>query len=700
MTDHGGPPGTGPANWGQPAELVLDATGTVMTCTRSVPELLGGSAGELRGRELKSFLEDPAAWAGLAEKAEHGRRSSGLVVLRRAGGGRLDVDVNVFALTGGGEARFLVWLVPAVGAELEDELGMRVALTGGGVLTSSPRAQQRLDLLHAAAVRVGGSLDVARNAEELVDLLVPVFADLGAVDLTEEVLAGEEPGELTADTSLRRVAVAAGEGLWPEEVYGLGERFPVGDVEREHLRRKAVGIMPDLGGLRRAAARDPRRSRLTLPEAATSFLILPLRARGTVLGAVPLWRNGDRVPFDRGDAALAEEIGSRLALGLDNARRYTRERRTAEALQRSLLPPPVVRLSAAETAGMYAPASTAAGTGGSWYDVIRLSGVRAAFVAGKVAGHGVNAAGAMGRLRSAVQTLADLDPPPDELLSHLDDLVTRIGEDEGHRAASAVDFLHGATCLYATYDPVTGRCHIASAGHPAPIVVRKRNRTADDVELHPGPPLGRGTEPFEPAELLLEPGDVLAFHSGPLTAMTRNTERDLERTRESALSAAETDRPLRDVGHHLLARLREHDREEDLALLLARVDRVPPEHTAFWQLPADPSLVAHARALASGQLADWDLQELGFATELIISELVTNAVRHAGGPVGLRLIKDHRLVCEVSDPSQSQPYLRRARLSDEGGRGLFLIAQLARRWGSRYTPGGKTIWTEQTAEGP
>ncbi|SEQ84326.1 ATP-binding SpoIIE family protein phosphatase [Streptomyces radiopugnans] len=700
MTGRGGLPGTGAAGWGQPAELVLDAAGAVMMCTRPVLELLGGSAGELCGRELGSFLEDPSEWAGLAESAGHGRRSDGRVVLRRVGGGRVDVDVSVFALAGGGGARFLVWLVPVAGAELEDRFGMRVALTGGGVLASSPRAQQRLDLLHAAAVRVGGSLDVARNAEELVDLLVPVFADLGAVDLTEEVLAGEELGEFAADAPMRRVAVAAGEGLWPEEVYGLGETFSIGDVEREHLLRGSAGIMPDLSGLRRAAARDPRRSRLSLPEAATSLLVLPLRARGTVLGAVPLWRTGDRTPFDRGDATLAEEIGSRLALGLDNARRYTRERSTAEALQRSLLPPPVVRLAGAETSGMYAPASTAAGTGGSWYDVIRLSGVRVAFVVGKVAGHGVNAAGAMGRLRSAVQTLADLDPPPDELLSHLDDLVTRIGEDERHRAGPAVSSLHGATCLYAAYDPVTGRCLVASAGHPGPVLARRQHCAADSVELRPGPPLGGGTEPFEPVELLLRPGDIMAFHSGPLTAAARNTERDLERMCESARTAASTEQPLSEVGPRLLARLREQNRDEDLALLLARVARVPPEDTAFWRLPADPSLVAHARALTSAQLAEWDLGELDFTTELIVSELVTNAVRYAGGPIGLRLIRDHRLVCEVSDPSQSQPYLRRARLSEEGGRGLFLISQLAHRWGSRYTPGGKTIWTEQLTEGP
>ncbi|URN10985.1 PAS domain-containing protein [Streptomyces radiopugnans] len=251
---------------------MLDAAGAVMMCTRPVLELLGGSAGELRGRELGSFLEDPSEWAGLAESAGHGRRSDGRVVLRRVGGGRVDVDVSVFALAGGGGARFLVWLVPVAGAELEDRFGMRVALAGGGVLASSPRAQQRLDLLHAAAVRVGGSLDVARNAEELVDLLVPVFADLGAVDLTEEVLAGEELGEFSADAPMRRVAVAAGEGMWPEEVYGLGETFSIGDVEREHLlrgsaRHHAGPERPAEGGGTGSAAvpAEPARGRDLLP---------------------------------------------------------------------------------------------------------------------------------------------------------------------------------------------------------------------------------------------------------------------------------------------------------------------------------------------------------------------------------------------------------------------------------------------------
>ncbi|MFD1831383.1 SpoIIE family protein phosphatase [Streptomyces desertarenae] len=565
-------------------------------------------------------------------------------------------------------------------------------------ITEQYATRRRMALLHAAGARLGRTLDVTRNAEELVGVLVPAFADLVSVDLSDAVSQGREAGRFVPGTVLRRTAVASADGTWPPEVYQPGETVRAREAESEALCDGETVRITDMAAWRERLEIDPERLRLLFPSSAASALFVPLHARGHVLGVLGLWRNRGRTPFSEEEVPLAEEIGSRLALGLDNARRYTRERRTTEALQRSLLPPPVVRLAAAETSGRYAPASTASGTGGGWYDVIRLSGVRVAFVAGRAPGHGVNAAGAMGRLRSAVQTLADLDLPPEELLSHLDDLVTRIGEDEDHRTASVAGSLHGATCLYATYDPVTGQCLVASAGHPPPVLARGRSRTADEVALRPGPPLGGGTEPFEPVELLLHPGDVLAFHSGPLLGRTRDARAGTEHLRGAARAAADTGRPLTDVTEHFLARLREEIREEDLALLLARVDRVPSACTAFWQLPADPGLVSQARALASAQLARWGLEGLVFSTELIVSELVTNAVRYAGGPIGLRLIRDHRLVCEVSDPSQSQPYLRRARLSDEGGRGLFLIAQLAHRWGSRYTPGGKTIWTEQLLE--
>lgn len=425
--------------------------------------------------------------------------------------------------------------------------------------------------------------------------------------------------------------------------------------------------------------------RLMFPGETASAVYVPLFARGNLLGVLGAWRNPGRAPFTAGDVSLIEEIASRGSLGLDNARRYVRERRTTEVLQRSLLPTPVVHMAAVQTSGAYAPARTAAGTGGCWYDVVRLSGVRAAFVVGKVTGHGIHAAGAMGRLRSAVQTLADLDPPPDEMLSHLDDMVLHMGEDE--QEPPAVGSLSGASCLYATYDPITGQCLVATAGCLTAAVVRAASAAVDEIRLHPGPPLGDGTQPFEAAKLLLQPGDVLALCSSQL---------NLEEIRDGVRSvAAQGDMAVTGLTDHVLARLRDEPRNEDQALLLAHVDRIPPACTAFWQLPADPILVARARELVTDQLAEWDLDDMAFSTELIVSELVTNAIRYARGTVGVRLVKDHRLVCEVSDPSQSQPHLRRARLSDEGGRGLFLIAQFCHRWGSRYTPNGKTIWTEQ-----
>ncbi len=95
------------------------------------------------------------------------------------------------------------------------------------------------------------------------------------------------------------------------------------------------------------------------------------------------------------------------------------------------------------------------------------------------------------------------------------------------------------------------------------------------------------------------------------------------------------------------------------------------------------------------RLAEWGLEELSFTTELIVSELVTNAYRYAGGPVLLRLIRDGQLICEVSDTSSTSPHLRQARGTDEGGRGLFLVAQLSERWGTRYGRNRKTIWAEQ-----
>ncbi|MGW3245254.1 SpoIIE family protein phosphatase [Streptomyces sp. NPDC001070] len=576
-------------------------------------------------------------------------------------------------------------------------VGVAVVFTD---VTQEYAARERMELLHAAAERIGRSLDVPRVAQELVDVLVSHgFADLAAVDLTHSVMIGQEPGEFRLGAPFRRVAVASSDGSWPPEIIPRGAGFRLRSLESDQLRRGTAIFRADLTSWREGLSGDPERSRLLLPDSAASFLTVPLIARGLVLGALVMWRTAAVPPFGTGDAGLAEEIASRAALGLDNARRYTREHRAVEALQRSLLPPSVTETSAVLTAGSYVPAGASEAVGGAWFDVIPLSSTRLALVSGDVTGHGLSAAATMGRLRTAVQTLADLDLPPGELLAHLDDVVVRLGgvapvhgyEEEGASRTGAI----GATCLYCVYDPVEGRCEMASAGHPPPVYAAP-GAPAEPIGLKPGPALGVDSLPFEPVGFDVPPGSVLAFFNASLISHPGGSEGErMDRLRAVLAADIAGTRSPTQTGRAILGELLAEPPADDVTLLVARMRQLPPGSVATWEFPADPAVVARARTAVESQLELWDLKHLVFTTELITSELVTNAIRYGGAPVGLRLIRDETLICEVSDPSQTQPRLRRARLSDEGGRGLFLVAQLSSRWGSRYTAGGKTIWAEQ-----
>ncbi|MFD4256930.1 SpoIIE family protein phosphatase [Streptomyces sp. NPDC058534] len=570
-------------------------------------------------------------------------------------------------------------------------------------------ARQRMGLLQSVAERISGDLDMRRIAEELADCLVSQgFADLAAVDLTEAVLLGEEPSDFRTGAPLRRVAVSAHDGQWPTEVYAREATFRLRRRESDNLNLGLPMVESELSEWRELLADDPARARLLLPDAASSFLVAPLTARGHVLGAVPLWRTRRQPPFGQADAEFAQEIASRAALGLDNARRYTREQRTAESLQRSLLPPAASESSAVQTAGRYVPAATTEGMGGTWFDVIPLSSARVAMVVGEVAGHGLGASATMGRLRTAVQTLADLELPPSELLTHLDDLAVRLGEaepgpggDEPPPEAGLVrpvgptgPLATGATCLYCVYDAVEGWCEMASAGHPVPLLVAPGGDVRD-LDAKPGPALGVGGNPFESVTVELLPGSLLAFFTGSLLAGDEDGLRRHRLTR-TLRKAVEQQGTAAEAAHRVVEELLPASPDEDVSLLVARTRRLASDRVASFGFPADPAVVAQARKFVDGHLEAWALSHLTFNAELIISELVTNAIRYGGeGPFRLRLVLDTVLTCEVSDTNETQPRLRRARPTDEGGRGLFLVAQLSNRWGSRYTEHGKTLWTEQ-----
>ncbi|MFI2201663.1 SpoIIE family protein phosphatase [Streptomyces sp. NPDC020192] len=584
--------------------------------------------------------------------------------------------------------------------------------------------------------------DQTRHAQELAEATVPGLADAMVVDLLDTppedavgiVGAG---GQAAAETPGRageagRTGPEEAQGAGGTEAGGTGGEVGEGSGLRSGavvLRRVAVravsGGVGSAGGVGEAvgcpAGAPPARclavGRPVLCDTADpdvaqwaavdpgagwvraagvgSLLAVPLSTPGGPLGVALFGRRRGREPFGPEDLRQAQEFTARAAAGFRQARDQTRARTTTMALQRSLLPHTLPDQAALEIATRYLPAATRAGVGGDWFDVIPLSGARVALVVGDVVGHGIRASATMGRLRTAVRTLADVDLPPDELLTHLDDLVLRLAADESSTdpAGDTAGGI-GTTCLYAVYDPVSRRCTLARAGHPPPAVVTP-DGTVRFLDVPAGPPLGLGGLPFEAIEADLAEGSLLALYTdGLFEAREHDIDEALDKMFAALGRPAKT---LDSVCDHVLTALLSHRPDDDIALLVARTRALHEDRVAAWELADDPVVVSHARRLTDEQLSAWGLEEVAFTTELMVSEMVTNAIRYGRPPIQLRLIhQDATLICEVYDASGTTPHMRRARIFDEGGRGLLLVAQLAERWGTRHDRVGKTVWAEQS----
>ncbi|MFL4945962.1 SpoIIE family protein phosphatase [Streptomyces sp. MMS24-I31] len=563
-------------------------------------------------------------------------------------------------------------------------------------VTDLHHAQRRLALLNEASALIGSTLDLGRTAQELAEVLVPRVADFAALDLLGDVLAGREPGTRSAGRTgvLRRVVHRCVREDLPEAVVPPGRTvgYPEGSPQWQCMATGHPILNADLDLSSPWLLQDPVRSAGIHKLGIHSHLVVPLRARGITMGVATLMRWRSPGPFAAEDLLLVEELAARAAVCIDNARRYTGEHQSALTLQRSLLPHELPTHAAVEAAYRYLPADTEAGVGGDWFDVLPLASARVGLVVGDVTGRGIQAAATMGRLRTAVHTLADLDLPPDELLSHLDDLVNRLAEEADAAHPFGVEGVVGASCLYGIYDPVTCRATFARAGHPPPAVAHLE-KAVEFPEIPAGPPLGIGGLPFESAEVEIPEGAVLALYTdGLIMASDGSADTGLERL---AFALAHPDRPLEEICDTMERTLLPDRPPDDVAFLVARPRPLPAENVASWNLAFEPTAVGEARALTSDRLAQWRLEEMAFSAELIVSELVTNAIRHARGPIALRLIRtQNRLICAVSDQSSTSPHLRRAGVVEEGGRGLFLVAQFALRWGTRYTGAGKIIWAE------
>ncbi|MEV6781287.1 SpoIIE family protein phosphatase [Streptomyces sp. NPDC051098] len=566
---------------------------------------------------------------------------------------------------------------------LEDPQGRVVGLATTAVeITEQRTAEERIALLADASALIGTSLDVVQSGQQLADISVPRFAHAATVDVFTPVISGEEPDPVRSE--LRRVGFRHEGGFDTSSGSGPASqpRFPYPLSKRKQLSdgpRRGEVLLPGDDG-------EPL-YRGTSGQQPAHFLEVPLRARQAIVGVATFYRIGPgSTPFSDFDLLTARDLASRAALSIDNARRYTREHGSVRALQRQLLPHQTADQSAVETAHYFVPATSEA----NWFDIIPVSGARVALVVGTTDEPGLSGAAAIGRLGAAVHALADLDLSPDEVLARLDTLVTRItGERDAGARGNEVPFR--ITCVYAIYDPASGRLSLASAGHALPVAAQP-DGSVETLSAQIGAPLGSADRHATAAEYELPAGSTLAFYTSP-TAAGEGSPGEVPPFLIGAMQSAAAGVPVAQLRNQVA------EASPEAVLLFARTQRLDDNHMSTWDLPSDPAVVATARSLVQRQLATWGLEETAFVTELVVSELVTNAIRYADGPIHMRVIRDHHaLICEVSDATTTAPHLRYARSGDEGGRGLFLIAQLTQRWGTRFSDTGKTIWTEQEVE--
>ncbi|WP_395105022.1 SpoIIE family protein phosphatase [Actinomadura sp. SCN-SB] len=439
------------------------------------------------------------------------------------------------------------------------------------------RARERLALLRKASIQIGTTLNVGRTAQELADLAVQGFADFCVVDLTDEVFPGPEPLQRLPSTEervpvFRRAAVASTRSEGTEPTLPIGEPVyvPASSPFTHVLDTGESYLEPKLDTSSDSwPADDPERARTIRDTGIHTMIVVPLKARGSILGNAVFHRNENKTPFTRDDLLLAEELAARAALSLDNARQYTRERDTALALQRQLLPSKLSGGDAVELASRYLPSEVHEGVGGDWYDTILLPDSRVALIVGDVTGHGINAAASMGRLRTAMRTLAYLNLPPDELLTRLDELYAREADEGDGIAESPI----AATCLYALYDPATRICTMASAGHLPPAVAHPAGEVYFPT-LPAGTPIGLGLGPHQAVELELDEGTLMVLYTDGLV---ERRDCDIDETMRRLTEAlARTEIPLDTLSTNVIQTMVPETAEDDVTLLLARTRTPTP----------------------------------------------------------------------------------------------------------------------------
>ncbi|MFJ1567025.1 SpoIIE family protein phosphatase [Streptomyces erythrochromogenes] len=589
---------------------------------------------------------------------------------------------------------------------------------GGPDATAARREGDRLRFVGAATRRIARGIDLDEIVLGLCRATVPTFSDAILVYLRDPLPVGDERPVGPVVLRLRRtdrlrpiddltdISSTIGAGMDLAGAAGATGELdfsqlplvgPQGDLPAAELceirpggalAEVLRGVRPVFGSSAAARAALPELLGLDHPLPRGNRAVLaPLRGRRRVIGAAVFLRSPERPAFEQNDLLVAAQLATHTALGIDKAVLYGREAYIADELQRTMLPDSLPQPTGVRLASRYLPAAETARVGGDWYDAIPLPGSRVALVVGDVMGHSMTSAAIMGQLRTTAQTLAQLDLPPAEVLHHLDEQAQRLGTDRM------------ATCMYAVYDPVAHRITIANAGHPPPVLLHLGGR-AEVLRVPPGAPIGVGGVDFEAVELDAPAGATLLLYTdGLVESRLRDVWTGIEQLRErlattAQLTGLDHPPPLEALCDDVLDMLGPGDRDDDIALLAARFDGIAPSDVAYWFLDPEETAPGRARRFARRALTRWGLEELSDSLELLVSEVVTNAVRYAERPVTLRLLRTDVLRCEVGDDSPQLPRQRRARDTDEGGRGLFLVNRLARRWGATRLSSGKVVWFE------
>ncbi len=692
----------------------------------------------LVGRSLVSLgLEEGDARRvnDLAAQVLRGRVWEGTFASRQADGSRLFVRAQAVPLR------------PASG-----EISGIAILAREASRHGKQHARDRIRLLERIAERLAHSLELGVTLRQVAETLVPQFADHCLIDLFQ----GDK---LVRRAQLHSRGWMPEPGTWAQ----VGEQisYPEGHFCHEALARRDTVVVADMAEQRVPA--PSQASLETCDDVGlTSVLAAPLIARGELLGVMSLalsrLTEREQRHYTVDDRDFLGAIGSRVAIAIDNAMLFEEERRTALAFQTSLLQRDPPAVDGLEVAYKYIPAKPLethgqgiqTQVGGDWYDIIPLSAGRVGIVIGDVEGRGARAAAMMGQLRAALRAFAQDDKPPAEILRRLDDWCRTLEPTyaEAHGFAAADPPI--VSCTYLVYDAWSRALSFANAGHDAPLLITDHEVGQMEIE-HKGLLLGvrgkgiPGLPTYREETRYLAPGSALVLYTDGLTDRRQRADGSGHYTEAEALQMlCEAVHDVATESVEAIAQAAEQavpgEIDDDMAIVVVRTSAVD---LAFLEqnFAAEPIRVSEARRLAHQTFTTWgmDPDQADLAC-LLVSEVVTNVVLHAAvspsprhefslesaltsgpgilddwsgspfaddfpAPAGLReftlrLRRGETAVwAEVFDPDLRLPRIRSAGENDEGGRGLYLVDQLATRWGSRPTQDGKAVWFEIPIKG-